>query len=196
MKQPNYQPRDRQDWRNWLQAHHQQAQGVWLITFKKSSGKQVLNQNDAIEEALCFGWIDSQPSKLDDERTMLYFSPRKARSGWSKLNKERIQKMLAADQMQPAGLEKIAIAKQDGSWSKLDAVEALEIPPDLDTAFQRYPGSRENFQAFPPSTQRGILEWIIQAKRDTTRAKRIEETAQLASQNQRANQWPRPKAQS
>ena len=193
MKEPNYQPRDRQEWRTWLQENHQQTDGIWLITFKKSSGKQIFNQSEAIEEALCFGWIDSQPAKLDDERTMLYFSPRKAGSGWSKLNKERIAKMVEADLMQPSGLEKITIAKQDGSWAKLDAVEALEIPPDLDAAFQDYPNSRQNFKAFPPSAQRGILEWIIQAKRDTTRSKRVQETAQLASKNQRANQWPKPK---
>ena len=193
MKQPNYQPRDREAWQHWLQENHHQSHGIWLITFKKSSGKQTFTQSEAIEDALCFGWIDSQPAKLDEERTMLYFSPRKPGSGWSKLNKERIAKMQAANLMQSAGLEKIATAQQDGSWSKLDSLDALEIPDDLDAAFQKYPQARQNFKAFPPSTQRGILEWVIQAKRAQTRAKRIEETAKLASQNQRANQWPRPK---
>jgi uncharacterized protein YdeI (YjbR/CyaY-like superfamily) len=120
---------------------------------------------------------------------MLWFSPRKPGSGWSKPNKERIEKMIAVGRMAPAGLEKINAAKSDGSWTLLDAVEALEIPPDLETALAAYPQARTNFDAFPRSAKRAILEWIMQAKRPETRAKRVGETARLAEENIRANQW-------
>jgi uncharacterized protein YdeI (YjbR/CyaY-like superfamily) len=182
-------PKNRAAWRDWLAANHTQAEGIWLITYKKSSGKQDFTFAEAIEEALCFGWIDSKPGKLDDERSMLWFAPRKPGSWWSALNKKRVQKMLDLGLMTPAGLAKIEAAKQDGSWEALDAVEALEIPPDLKTAFDSYPNAAANFAAFPRSVKRGILEWIAKAKKPETRAKRIAETARMAAENKRANQW-------
>ena len=185
----SYQPQNRADWRDWLTEHHNQTEGVWLIRFKKSAGKPYLKETDAIEEALCFGWIDSLPRKLDEERTMLYFSPRKPGSNWSALNKQRAKQLIETGLMMSAGMVKIEQAKADGSWNALDSVEALEIPPDLVAAFSRYPNSEENFHAFPRSTKRGILEWILNAKRPTTRTKRIEKTARLAAENIRANQW-------
>lgn len=196
MNLPNdaVQPKNREAWRQWLEHHHHQSSGIWLIIFKKSSGKQVFSFDEAIADALCFGWIDSKPAKLDDERTKLWFTPRKPGSGWSRLNKSRIEAMMVAGLMQQPGLDKINAAKEDGSWFKLDAVEALEIPNDLAAAFESYPNSRENFDAFPPSAKRGILEWITQAKRAQTRVKRIDETARLAAENKRANQWPRQRS--
>jgi uncharacterized protein YdeI (YjbR/CyaY-like superfamily) len=172
-----------------LAENHLRDEGIWLISYKKATGKQYFDYNDAVEEALCFGWIDSKPNKLDDERSMLWFAPRKVGTGWSRPNKERIERMLASGLMEQAGLEMIEAAKADGSWSSLDAIENLEIPPDLAGAFARHPQSAENFEAFPRSAKRGILEWIHTAKRAPTRAKRIEETASLAAQNIRANQW-------
>lgn len=182
-------PLTRAEWRQWLKAHHELNEGVWLITYKKATGKPRIEYDEAVEEALCFGWIDSKPNKLDDERSMLWFAPRKEGTGWSKLNKERIERLMTAGQIHPSGLAKIEAAQKDGSWNALDAIEALEIPPDLAAAFGRYPNSAENFNAFPRSVKRGILEWIAMAKRDATRAKRIEETASLAADNIRANQW-------
>ena len=120
---------------------------------------------------------------------MLYFAPRKAGSGWSRPNKERIARNLKAGLMMPAGLAKIEAAKQDGSWERLDSVENLEFPIDLLEAISQYPDARAYWEAFPRSVKRGILEWIINTKRPETRAKRIAETALLASKNQRANQW-------
>ncbi len=187
------QPEDRESWRSWLIEHHDKAKGVWLILFKKGSGRQTYTFDEAVEEALCFGWIDSLPRKLDASRSMLYFAPRKTGSGWSRVNKERLARMEAAGKMMPAGIAKIQAAKADGSWAKLDAVENLEIPDDLSAAFDKYPSSRDYFEAFPRSVKRGILEWILNAKREQTRAKRIEETARLAANNERANQWPRKK---
>lgn len=179
------------EWRAWLAANHLRDGGVWLVIWKKASGKQVFTFDDAIEEALCFGWIDSRPGKLDAGRTMLWFAPRKPGSGWSRINKERVAKVSAEGRMTAAGQAVIDASKADGSWAMLDAVENLEIPEDLAAAFDRHPPSRAHFEAFPRSAKRGILEWIVQAKRPETRAGRIEETARLAKENIRANQWPR-----
>ena len=178
-------------WREWLAAHHDRDEGVWMVYYKKATGKQSLSYDEAVDEAICFGWIDSQPRKLDAERSMRYFSPRRAESGWSRVNKERIERMTAAGKMTPAGQAKIDAAKADGSWSALDDVENLVVPDDLAAAFEAHPAAAEHWKAFPRSAKRGILEWIAGAKRATTRAKRIDETARLAAQNIRANQWPR-----
>jgi len=177
------------DWRDWLATNHTRAEGVWLITWKKSAGKPTISYEESVEEALCFGWVDSKGNKLDDERTMLWFAPRKAGSGWSRPNKARVERLIAQGRMTPAGLAKIEVAKADGSWALLDAVENLEVPDDLAAEFDNYPAARANFDAFPRSARRGILEWIVQARRPETRAKRIAETARLAQENVRANQW-------
>jgi uncharacterized protein YdeI (YjbR/CyaY-like superfamily) len=182
-------PLTRAAWRQWLAANHARASGVWLVFFKKETGKPRVDYDEAVEEALCFGWVDSKPAKLDAERSMLYFAPRKPRSGWSKPNKDRVERLSAAGLMEPAGLAKVEAAKLDGSWSALDAVEALEVPADLAAALASLDGAAANFDAFPRSARRGILEWIAQAKKPETRAKRVEETARLAARNERANQW-------
>lgn len=182
-------PLARAEWRAWLAENHTRTTGVWLVIYKKATGKPRVDYDEAVEEALCFGWIDSKGNKLDDERSLLWFAPRKAKTGWSKPNKERIERMLATGQMAPTGLAKIETAKQDGSWSALDAVEALEIPADLEAALAANPTAAQYFAAFPRSAKRGILEWISNAKTAETRAKRVEETARLAADNIRANQW-------
>lgn len=187
------QPKSILAWNKWLERNHSRANGIWLITFKQATGKPRISYDDAVESALCFGWIDSKPRTLDAERSMLWFSPRKKGSAWSKRNKERVEKLVAANRLHEAGLAKIEEAKQDGSWSKLDSVEALEIPSDLRKAFKSNLGSNSNFDAFPRSTKRAILEWIGNAKTDTTRVKRVSETATLAAENIRANQWTKKK---
>lgn len=179
----------RQQWRDWLSANHRQTDSVWVVTFKKGASRPRVPYDDLVEEALAFGWVDSLPRKLDEERTMLLMSPRKPGSNWSAVNKARIDTMTEAGLMHPAGLAKIEQAKADGSWIALDAVDRLEVPPDLATAFDQRPGSAEAFAAFPPSTRRGILEWIGNAKRPETRAARIAETAEKAARGERANQW-------
>lgn len=184
-------PQDRREWREWLQANHTRPSGIWVVLWKKASGKPVLPYDDLVEEALCFGWIDSKPNKLDANRSLLWLSPRKPATAWSALNKARIARAVAAGRMTEAGLAKIEAAKRDGSWSKLDSVDALLIPPDLEAAFQAFPGAAANFQAFPPSARRGILEWIGNARTQTTRDRRVTETARLAAINERANQWRR-----
>ncbi len=182
-------PKTRSEWREWLINHHTQAEGIWLISFKKASGKPRIEYDDAVEEALCFGWVDSKPNKLDEERAMLWFAPRKAGTGWSKLNKSRVEKLITAGRMTPAGLAKIEAAKQDGSWNALDKIEALEIPPDLAKALAANKAAKNYFDEFPRSVKRAILEWIASAKKPETRAKRIEETVASAAKNIRANQW-------
>lgn len=179
----------RGEWRAWLTQNYTRRDGIWLVTFKKHCGDRYVSYDDIVEEALCFGWIDSLGRKLDEERTMLWISPRKPGSNWSKLNKDRVEKLIAAGLMTPAGLEKIEAAQQDGTWTALDEVEAQVIPADLESALARYNLARQNFEAFPRSVKRGILEWIGNAKQPQTRAKRIEETARLAEDNIRANQW-------
>lgn len=186
-------PLTRAEWRGWLQKNHARSAGVWVITFKKSTGQPRVEYDEAVEEALCFGWVDSKPRKLDDTRSMLYFSPRKPGSGWSAPNKQRVERMIATGQMQPAGMAKIEAAKVDGSWSALDAVEQLVVPDDLAAALAALPDASRYFDAFPRSVKRGILEWIQNAKTSATRQKRIAETARLANTNERANQW-KPKS--
>jgi uncharacterized protein YdeI (YjbR/CyaY-like superfamily) len=137
---------------------------VWLVSYRKATGKARFDYDETVEEAPCFGWIDSKPNKLDDERAMLWFAPRKVGMGWSRLNKARAEKMIAAGQMTPASLAKIEAAKQDGSWGALDAIEELTIPLDSDLALNANPIAAEYFQAFPRSVKRAILEWIATAK--------------------------------
>jgi uncharacterized protein YdeI (YjbR/CyaY-like superfamily) len=185
-------PLTRAEWRAWLEQHHGRAEGVWLVSYKQATGKPRVTYDEAVEEALCFGWVDSKGNKLDEERSLLWFAPRKRGSGWSRPNKERVERLSAAGLMTPAGQAKIDAAQADGSWSLLDAVENMEIPPDLAEALASYTAATGNFAAFPPSAKRGILQWIVQAKTPATRAKRIAETARLAQENQRANQWRKP----
>ena len=177
---PRYAATDRDAWRGWLEANHSTAAGVWLVYFKKTSGRARLDYDDAVEEALCFGWIDSVVNPVDELRYMQLFTPRKAKSGWSALNKRRVEKLLAKGMFHPAGLAKIEAAKRDGSWEKLDAVERLEIPPDLLKAFARAKAAQRNFLAMSPSMRKGMLARINEAKRPETRAARVKEVVARA----------------
>lgn len=187
-------PRDRAAWRAWLAAHHTRSESVWLVNFKASSGKQIYSMNEAVEEALCFGWIDSLPRKVDAERTKLLFSPRKPGSAWSALNIKRVEALIAAGLMTPAGQAKIDAARADGSWDKLASVNALEIPPDLASALRAHPGADVAFAGFPPSIKRGVLEWLQSAKTAATRRNRVFDIAEKAARGERANQWRQSKA--
>ena len=152
-------------------------------------GGPQIGYDESVEQALCFGWVDSRDRTLDDRRTMLWFAPRKARSGWARSNKERIERLTAAGLMEPAGLALVEAAKADGSWTLLDAVEDLVVPDDLAAALDSAPPARAHWEAFPRSVRRSILEWIVHARRPETRARRVAVTAELASRNERANQW-------
>jgi uncharacterized protein YdeI (YjbR/CyaY-like superfamily) len=178
----------REQWRHWLADNHRRRTGIWLVSWKQHTGRPRMSYADSVEEALCVGWVDSKGRKLDDDRTMLWFGPRKPDSAWSRSNKERVARLEAAGLMRPAGRRVIEQAKASGSWTRLDEVENLVVPDDLAAAFAAHPGSREHWDAFSRSVKRGILEWIVQAKRPETRAKRIAETAERASRGERVNQ--------
>ncbi|SFQ66879.1 YdeI/OmpD-associated family protein [Hymenobacter arizonensis] len=184
---PQAQPTSRAEWRQWLAEHHTSSPGVWLVYFKKASGQPSVTYPEAVEEALCFGWIDSHPRKLDADRTQLLFTPRKPRSGWSKVNKERLERLEAARLLMPAGLAAIAIARQNGAWESLDAAEAGAVPDDLAAALAADATAQANFAAFSSSGRKAILTWVLGAKQSETRARRVAETVRLAALNKRAN---------
>lgn len=176
----------REQWRAWLAEHHANAPRVWVVTWKRATGRPAPSYDDLVEEALCFGWVDSTAGTLDDERSMLRFTPRKPGSGWARTNKARVERLSAAGLMAAPGLESVRRAHEDGSWTLLDDVEALVVPDDLAAALAELPPARENFDAFPPSARRAILLWLIQAKRAETREVRVRKTAELAARNERA----------
>ena len=161
------------EWRRWLRDNHNSAPGVWLVAYKAATGKARLSYEDSIPDALCYGWIDSVNKPMDDKRTMLLFTPRRAGSGWSRTNKVRIARLLKEGRMESAGLAKIAAAKRDGSWRLLDSVEALEVPGDLRKALGA--AGMRTFGALTPGRRKEHLRALVTAKRPETRAKRIAE---------------------
>jgi len=188
-----YYPKNRAAWRKWLEKNHASAQNIWLVISKKASDKPFVSYNDAVEEALCFGWIDSTANKRDNESYYLLVAQRKPKSPWSGLNKKRIEKLLKENKITEAGLKKITAAKKDGSWKLLDKIEALEMPLPLKKAFAKDKKGLKNFTLFPPSVKKQLYHWVESAKTDLTKQKRIDETVSLAAENIRANQW-KPKS--
>lgn len=178
-------------WRAWLSEHHGQTASIWLVLNRKGSFLPHLPAEEAAEEALCFRWIDSRPGKLDAQRSLLLVSPRRPGSAWSGVDKRRVERMLEAGLMAPAGLAAIERAKADGSWGLLDEASALIEPQDLLAALEG--AALSAWQGFPPSHRRANLEWIAQAKRPGTRAARIAEIARLAALGERANTWKGPR---
>src|SRR5262245_21011581 len=179
---------DRATWRAWLEANHATATGAQLVSWRRGFGPSVPYE-EAVEEALCFGWIDSSGGNVDERRSKLYFAPRKPVSGWAATNKARVERLMAAGLMRPAGLAAIERARENGSWTLLDDVEQGVIPDDLAAALATHPPAAANFEAFPKSAKRALLEWTAQAKRPETRATRILEIATKAARNERANEW-------
>jgi uncharacterized protein YdeI (YjbR/CyaY-like superfamily) len=176
---------DRDAWRAWLEANHATASGAWLVSWRKGHGTRVPYEA-AVEEALCFGWIDGQAGNIDERRSRQYYAPRKPSSGWAATNKARVERLIGAGRMAPAGLAAIERAKANGSWSLLDDVENLVIPDDLARSLADHPPAAANFDAFPKSARQMMLAWITLAKRPETRAKRVLEIAKGAARNERA----------
>lgn len=174
--------------REWLKENHQTVSGAWIVAFKKADPRY-LPLTEVVDEALCFGWVDSLPRANDDLRTMLYLSPRKPGSNWSRVNKDKVARLRAVGRMTPAGQAAIDRAKADGSWTALDDVENLVIPADLQAAFDKVPGAQESWEAFPRSVKRGALEILLNAKRATTRAAKIETIVSASAENIRPFQW-------
>lgn len=177
----------RNDWRKWLENNHQSEKSVWLIIYKKESDTPSVYYPEAVDEALCFGWIDSKPNKREENSYYQFFAKRNPKSNWSKVNKEKVAKLIAQGLMQKAGLEMVEIAKQNGTWTALDEVENITIPVDLQELFSKNNTAFQNWEKFPRSSKRGILEWIMNAKKPETRQKRMEETVSLAEENIKAN---------
>jgi uncharacterized protein YdeI (YjbR/CyaY-like superfamily) len=183
--------KDQKTWRAWLKKNHSKEKSVWLIIYKKDSSIPSVYYSEAVDEALCFGWIDSKPNKRDEESYFQFFAKRNPKSNWSKINKEKVAKLIKLGKMEKAGLEMVALAKKTGTWDALNEVEEIGIPEDLQKAFTKNKIAATNFEAFPRSTKKGILDWILNAKRPETRQKRINETVSLAEKNIRANQYQR-----
>ncbi|MES2848676.1 MAG: YdeI/OmpD-associated family protein [Bacteroidota bacterium] len=182
-------PASSKQWKQWLKDNHQTTQSVWLILYKQSSGKPVISWSDAVDEALCFGWIDSTRRPVDDEKFVQFFCKRKPAGTWSKINKEKVEKLIAAKRMTKAGLQSIETAKQNGSWTILDAVEALTIPKDLEKAFKTNKGSKKYFMGLSKSVKKMMLQWLVLAKQPATRQKRMTEIVTLAAKQTRPQQF-------
>ena len=177
-----------EQWSAWLEANHASSAGVWLVVHKKAAGEHHVPHDVIVQEALAHGWVDSRSRGLDAARSQLLVTPRKPGSGWSRVNKEHVEQIQLAGRMHAAGQAVIDAAVADGSWKALDDVENLVEPDDLRAALDADPAARREWEAFPRSAKRAILEWIGSAKREETRAGRVAQTAKLASHGIRANQ--------
>lgn len=174
-------PRNREEWRDWLELNHKEKDAVWLVFYKKSTADFNLSWSESVDESLCFGWIDSTKKTIDNERFKQYFSKRKPKSNWSKVNKDKVKNLIDQGLMKEAGYKSIEIAKENGSWTILDTVERLEIPEDLRQELRRQKGAMQYFESLNKSIKKGLLYWVVSAKRDDTRSKRISEIVENAS---------------
>ncbi|HEY9083995.1 MAG TPA: YdeI/OmpD-associated family protein [Vicingaceae bacterium] len=173
-------PSNKDEWREWLEKNHKKEESIWLIFYKKKSANFNLSWSQAVDEAICFGWIDSVKKSLDEERYIQYFTKRKPTSIWSKINKNKVKTLTKQGLMSDAGLKCVRIAKENGSWTILDTVEKLIIPEDLERKFQQYPNSKDYFQSLSVVIRKRLLYWVISAKKKDTREKRIGEIAEMA----------------
>jgi uncharacterized protein YdeI (YjbR/CyaY-like superfamily) len=179
----------REAWRKWLEENHSAEKSVWLIIYHKESKIKSINYEEAVEEALCFGWVDSKANKRDDESFYLLFAKRNSKSNWSRSNRERVDRLIKQGLMTQAGQELIDLAKKTGTWTALEEVQNSVIPDDLQKLFDNDQTALKNFLAFPPSSKRIILEWILNAKKPETRLQRINQTVRLANGNIKANHY-------
>jgi len=182
-------PASQQDWREWLIENHRSKQSVWLVYFKQKCNVPTISYSHAVDEALCFGWIDSTKKSLDDDRFMQFFCKRKPNSVWSKINKGKVEQLINNGLMTSAGLDRIETAKQNGSWEVLDDVEELNIPEDLAKALDNKSGAEKYFLSLSKSVRKGILQWLVLAKRSETRQKRIIEVVELAAKKMKPKQF-------
>jgi uncharacterized protein YdeI (YjbR/CyaY-like superfamily) len=184
---PLLHPETREAWRDWLTEHHRDIYGVWLARWTKASGMAPVDYEAIVEEALCFGWIDGLVHTLGDGRQAHLMTPRRAGSGWSRSNKDRVDRLVAEGRMTDAGMEVIRAARADGSWSMQDAAEALIEPDELAAALDANPEARRQWNAFPRSPRRALIWWVMSAKRPETRARRVAHIVQEAAEGRRAN---------
>lgn len=178
-------PKSQDEWRDWLEENHIELDSVWVVMYKKASPFPTVTWSEAVDVALCYGWIDSVRRPLDEFSSIQYYSKRKANSTWSKINKDKVENLIESGLMRAAGHKCIDVAKQNGSWTILDSVEALIVPEDLQEAFDERPSSEVYFESLSKSVRKMMLYWVISAKRPETRAKRIAEIADHAGQGER-----------
>ena len=183
---PVYHPADLAAWRAWLLANYHTGRGVWVASWRKASGRESVAYADLVEEAICFGWIDSTVNILDDERGLQLMTPRKARSGWTRLNRQRVAALEAQGRMTDAGRRAVEVARANGSWTIYDVVEDLIEPDDLASALDASPAARTAWDGFPPSARKQMLWWVISARRPETRANRIAKIVTEAASGRRA----------
>lgn len=183
----------RAQWRAWLAEHHATARGVQLISWRSGTGRPAVGYVEAVCEALCFGWVDSTSRRLDEERGMQYFAPRKPRSGWARTNKARVERLRAEGLMTEAGERAVEVAVANGSWTLLDDVEDGLEPDDLRAALDAHPEARRHWDAFPPSARKVMLQWLAQARTSGTRTKRLEAVLEGAATGVRAYPPTRPR---
>lgn len=185
----NYCPYDKKEWRKWLELNHKKQDAIWLIFHRKKSQNHNLSWSESVDEALCFGWIDSTKRTIDSDTYKQYFTKRKAKSNWSKINKDKVKTLIDQGLMQEEGYKSIEVAKENGSWTIIDEVEALLTPEDLKKEFENHQGSLQYFESLSKSSKKILLHWIVSAKRQETRQKRILEIAENASQNLKPKQF-------
>jgi uncharacterized protein YdeI (YjbR/CyaY-like superfamily) len=183
---PVFHPADRAAWRAWLTANHDEARGVWVVSWRKASGQEPVPYEELVEEALCFGWIDSTVNTLDGERGLQLMTPRKAKSGWTRLNRERVAALEARGQMTDAGRRAVEVARANGWWTLSDSVEDLVEPGELAAALAASPAARAAWDAFPPSARKQMLWWVATAQKPETRVKRIAKIVAEAEHGRRA----------
>lgn len=182
-------PKSQQEWREWLAKNHLSKHSVWVVFYKKASKVPTISWSEAVDEALCFGWIDSVKKSIDKDSSIQYFSKRKAVSTWSKINKEKIKQLTEKGLMMPAGIKCVEIAKQNGSWTIFDNAEALILPKDFEQKLNTVPEAKDYFFSLSKSMKKNILQWLVLAKREETRQKRIDEVITLAAQKQKPKQF-------
>ena len=174
-----------EEWTAWLREHHTQTTGVWLVSPRKAADRPVPYE-EAVLEALRWGWVDSTVKPVDEVRAMMWFAPRRKGSMWTRINKGRVARLEEAGLMEPAGAAAVAVAKETGMWTLMDDVEDLVVPADLTAAFERHPGAREHWESWSPSARKMILAWIVLAKRPETRGVRVETTAEKAARGEKS----------
>jgi uncharacterized protein YdeI (YjbR/CyaY-like superfamily) len=163
--------------RSWLEDHHDVSDAVWFRYWKKGRGRSSLTWSEVVDEILCFGWIDTKVQSVDDDCYVQYLTRRRKGSAWSRINKEKVERLIADGRMTDAGLAAIERAKADGSWSVLDPVEDLVVPEDLATALDARPGARDFYESLTASAKKYVLGQVYLAKREATRASRVDKMA-------------------
>ena len=176
----------RKEWRGWLEKYHNKRKEVWLVYYKKHTGKPRIPYDDAVEEALCYGWFDGKVKRINDEKYMQIFTPRKAKSIWSEHNKKRAEKLISNGLMKEAGLAAIDTAKRNGMWDKSSFIyDVRNIPEDLLSALSKNKSAKKNYDMLAPTYKKQFHWWIVSAKRKETKEKRIKEAMRLLKANKK-----------